>query len=289
MSARAIKLTIVASFLLAAAVSPTAAAAQAWVKPAGETYVKATAGTFQSNGTYNVEGDFEETPFEYSNTFVGLYAEVGVFDFLALSLNTSFYRAVNTVEERTRYIRTGPGDLTVGLHTPIWQSRLCSSAASLKGSFPLYSEVLEPGSEVGGLGVTGEDRFTPALGDGSIDLLPGASFGCAISPIHGWFSTSLGYSARFRGFGDGITYGASIGSFVWPQRLALTAYVTGIQRFSEDAERPTKSYVSFGGGTILRIWGPLAIEAGASYIPAGAFVSRGWSANAGVSFSGDIW
>jgi len=282
-------MTMAAGLALAVSLAPANANAQAWVKPAGETYVKVTAGTFQSNGVYDVEGNFEEPEFVYDNTSVGLYAELGLTDFLALSVNTSFFRAVNTVEERTRYINTGPGDLQLGLHTPLWGNRLCSSAASLKGSVPLYSGILEQGSEVGGLGATGADRFTPALGDGSIDLSPGASFGCAITPIRGWFSTDLSYLARFRGFGDGITYGASFGSFVWPQRLALTGFVNGIQRFADDADRPTKSYLSVGGGTILRIWGPLAIEASASYIPTGAFVARGWSARAGVSFSGEVW
>jgi hypothetical protein len=265
------------------------ARAQAWVKAPGASYVKVTAATFQSTGNYDVDGNEEDVPFEYENTSIGLYAEVGLIPRLALSINTSFYRAVNTVEERTRYINTGPGDLGLGLHTPLWRGSKCTSSASLKGTIPLYSGVIEPGAEVGGIGVTGADRFTPALGDGSIDIIPGLSAGCGISAIRGWASASAGYQVRLRGFGDGVVYGANIGSFVWPKRLAIMASFNGVQRFSNDAERPTKSYVSVGGGLLLRVWGPLSLETSASYIPTGAFVAKGWSANAGVSFDGAIW
>lgn len=283
--------TSLAALLAAVAISAAAdeARAQAWVKPPGDAYVKVTAGTFQSTGNYDVDGDFEEPPFEYENSSVGIYAEVGVAPRLALSINTSFYRAVNTVEERTRYINTGPGDFGLGLHTPLWRGALCTSSGSLKGNFPLYSGVIAPGAEVGGIGVSGAERFTPALGDGSIDIIPSASFGCGIPAIRGWASTSVGYQVRLRGFGDGVVYGANVGSFVWPSRLALMINANGVQRVTDDAERPTKSYVSLGGGALLRVWGPLSFEVSGSYIPTGAFVARGWSVNAGMSFDGSLW
>ncbi len=263
--------------------------AQAWVKPPGSSYVKVTAGTFQSTGAIDEEGNSEEVPFEYQNSSVGIYAELGLTEWLAMSLSTSFYRAVNTVEERTRYINTGPGDLALGLHTPLWVSSPCTSSAGVKASVPLYSGVLERGAEVGGIGVTGADRYTPALGDGSIDIVPGVNFGCGIAPISGWFSLSAAYQLRLRGFGDGFSYGANVGSFVWPGRLALMVMANGVQRFTDDTDRPTKSFVSVGGGTIIKVWGPLSVEASGSYIPAGAFVNTGWSANVGVSFNGAVW
>lgn len=283
--------TTLAALLTAVAISAAAGElrAQAWVKPPGDTYIKVSAGTFQATGNYNVDGEREEPPFDYANSSIGLYAELGIAPRLALSINASFYRAVNTVEERTRYINTGPGDLGLGLHTPLWRGSLCTSSASLKGSIPLYSGVIEPGAEVGGSGVSGAERFTPALGDGSIDIIPSVSFGCGISAIRGWVSSSVGYQFRLRGFGDGVVYGASVGSFVWPSRLALMINANGVERVTEDADRPTKSYLSLGGGLLLRVWGPFSLEVSGSYIPTGAFVSRGWSANAGVSFDGSLW
>jgi hypothetical protein len=282
------QLTQLATALSILAVS-SIAHAQAWVKPPGESYVKVTAGTFQSDANIDLQGNIDDAPFLYENSSVGIYAEVGLIPRLALSLDTSFFRAINTVEERTRYINTGAGDLGIGLHTPLWRGQRCTSSASLRGVVPLYSGVIEPGTEVGGIGVTGADRFTPALGDGSFDIIPSANFGCGIPEIRGWASVSAGYQVRLRGFGDGVVYGGNIGSFVWPERLALTAFLSGVQRFSDDAERPTKSFVSFGGGLILRVWGPFSLEAAANYMPTGAFIARGWGANAGVSYNGSLW
>lgn len=280
---------LIASIVVSLMIDAGEAHAQAWVKPAGESYLKLSAGTFRATGTYDIDGNFEENPIEYENTSLGLYAEVGLTSFLALSISTAFYRAVNTVEERTRYINNGPGDLALGLYTPLAAFSYCSTSAGVVTSFPLYSGVIEPGTDVAASGVTGADRFTPALGDGSIDVTPNLNLGCGLPWINGWASTSVGYQARLRGFGDSLTYGANVGSFVWPERLALTASIGGVQRLVSDAERPTKSFLNVGGGMIVRIWGPLAIEGNFSSIVNGAFTSRGWSASVGVSYSGEVW
>ena len=91
-----------------------------------------------------------------------------------------------------------------------------------------------------------------------------------------------------RGFGNGWIWAADAGIFVWPERVALTARASGQHRFSDDNERPTKSFVALGGGAIVRLPANLALEANASYVPGGAFVAPGWTIGAGISYNGSI-
>lgn len=273
---------------LTLASTPSASEAQAWVRDVGNVYAKLYAGTFQSNGVYDLDGEFSRPDFVYENVAVGFYGEVGIFRDLGLTVATAFYRATNTVLERTQFRRHGMGDLALGLSYQVARTNGCAFAVGLRTIIPLYAEGIQEGANVGTTGATGEARFFPALGDGSVDVHPTFSAGCGLSPIRGWASMTVGHAIRTGGFGDGIVYAADVGSFVWRERLALTARVDGIQTLTRGDRMPTKSYVSVGGGTIVRLGGPVSLELNFSYIPTGVFVARGWSLVGGISLSGDL-
>jgi hypothetical protein len=284
--------TLFAAALVSLAVVLTAQTATAgpWVKAPGETYLKASGSYFTSDQVYDIEGNRSDPTYEYSHTGIGLYGELGILPRTALQFNTSFLMAKNQVNERIAYKNTGPSDLDVGLQFEILSSG-CAVSASAAVRVPLYEEGVNADSSDDPLttGSTAQNRFTPALGDGSVDLMPRAHFGCSLYPFPGWFTVMAGPRIRFDGFGNGFDYAAGFGAFVWPDRLALTARVGGTQRFSGDNESPTKSYVTVGGGFLLSIWKGLSLEGSASYIPTGAFVAQGWTLTTGLSFDGRLF
>lgn len=269
---------------------PASAAAGPWVKKPGETYLKLAAGTFSSDKVFDLEGELIEPDYAYSHTAVSVYGEVGIYPSVALNFSAPFLASTNELNERTRYKRWGPGDLDLAVQVSL-KDGACAASVSPGVRLPLYEGTVGEGAEVNTVtqGSTGVERYTPALGDGSVDLVALGAFGCSLYPFPGWVSVQAGPRFRLQGFGDGVDYAVDGGVFVWPDRLALTARVGGVQRFSGDNDRPTKSYVSAGAGLIANIYAGFALEAGASYIPWGVFVSRGWSTTIGLSYTGALF
>lgn len=268
-----------------------------WVKSTGELYAKLSASTFSSDTAYDVSGAQVDPGFVYSNRSYTLYAEAGLTQRLALTLNLPMIFSVNELNERVRVKNNGLGDLDLGAQFAIRDQGACPVSAKLTARVPLYQGIVSDGSTPGAAG--GEPapddpqglavRFAPALGDGSIDVTPTISAGCSLYPFPGWVSAEVGPSLRLRGFGDGWVWSADVGAFVWPERVALTARAAGQHRFTEANDRPTKSFVTLGAGLIVRLPANLALEAGASYVPQGAFVAPGVTWNLGVSFNGALF
>jgi hypothetical protein len=283
-----------ASVFLASLIAllPSAAAAGPWVKQAGASYIKASGGVFDSDKIYDLDGKLQSLEFTYANRSVSLYAEVGVGADLGMMVSTAFYQAANTLRiSNEDFSNSGFGDFDLGVQWQAWRGEACVAALNLWGRAPLYSGVLAANAQVGtsGAALTREERYRPALGDGSFDVTLLANVGCSLYPFPGWVSAELGPKVRTRGFGDGVQGALDAGAFVIPERLALTLRADTILRFSPDNDRPTKWYVSIGGGAIVPIAAGLAVEFGGAYIPVGAFVAQGWSASAGVSWTGDLW
>ena len=276
--------------LLGIALTPLTADAGPWVKAPGETYIKTSGSYFASDEVYDVDGNKTDPSYQYSHKALGIYGELGILPRTALTFNTSFLAAQNKLNDRLRYKRSGPSDLDVGLQFEVLSSG-CAASGSFTVRVPLYEEGVNTDTTSGPLttGSTAENRYLPALGDGSVDLMPRAHVGCSLHPFPGWFTVMSGPRIRFGGFGEGLDYAASFGAFVWPDRLALTTRVGGTQRFSSDNDSPTKSYVTVSGGTLVKIYRGLSFEAGASYIPVGAFVAEGWTVTAGLSFDGRVF
>jgi hypothetical protein len=278
--------------LCCALLVPSAAHAGPWVKDAGQGYVKLGAGVFSSDKIYDVSGELQEVEFTYGNRSVGLYGELGVGADLGVMVSTSVYDAANTLRLTGEdFSKVGFGDLDLGVQWQAWRGEGCVAALNVWGRVPLYSGVLSADAQVGTSGdaLTREERYRPALGDGSYDVTLLGAAGCSLYPFPGWVAAQAGPKLRTRGFGSGATAALDIGAFVWPERLALTLRADTILRFSADNERPTKWYVSVGGGAIIPLVAGAALELNASYIPVGAFVAQGWSAGAGFSWSGGFW
>jgi hypothetical protein len=284
--------TLAAVLVLAVCVVlPTTATAGPWVKEPGKTYVKVSGGMFQSDEAFDLSGNLEQSPYSYSHTSVRTYAEIGLLPRVALNFSVPFLASTNELNERTRYKRWGPGDLDLSAQVSLLESDACAVSLAPGVRVPLYEGTVGAGDTVNaiGPGAAGLQRYTPALGDGSVDLSAMAAAGCSLYPVPAWVTAQAGPRIRLQGFGDSIDYAVDGGIFVWPERLALTARVAGVQRFSSNNERPTKRYTSVGGGLLLNVYRGFALEASASYIPVGAFVARGWSASAGLSFTGEIF
>lgn len=283
--------TSAAAALLAAAILlPATATAGPWVKAPGETYVKVSGSTFESDKAYDVDGNLVDVPYDYSNHEVRAYAEFGVLPTVGMTLSVPYISSVNELNGRTRYKAWGAGDLDLAVQHQLVEGP-CAAAASLGLRVPLYEGTVGPSDEPSAVraGALEQARYTPAIGDGSTDLTPLLAGGCSLHPFPGWVTAEAGPTFRFDGFGDGLVYGVGAGAFVWPERLAVTASASGVQRFASPDGRPTKSYLSVRGGVLVNVWAGFALEAGVGYIPAGAFVARGVSASVGLSFTGEIF
>lgn len=282
-------ISLTSGFALIAALS-TPALAGPWVKSPGESYLKVSGSTFSSDQAFDLDGNLVDSGYKASQKGLGIYGEVGIFPGVALNFNTAFYSSTNAPTPRVRYKNQGPGDLDVSLQVALLRGA-CAASISPGARFPLYSGTV--GSEDELIAVDGEtagiQRYTPALGDGSVDLVVHGSYGCSLHPIPGWFGVQAGPRVRLNGFGDGVDYAADVGVFVWPKRVAITVRANGIQTLTGNNKRPTKSYISVGAGLIANIYAGFALEANASYIPTGEFIAQGWTGTVGLSYSGDIF
>lgn len=282
--------TYVVLMAVALFLAPQAASAGPWVKAPGSVYAKVAGGLFSSDKAFDRQGDLVEPEYVYSHQAVSTYAEIGVLPSVALQFSVPFLSSTNELNERTRYKRWGAGDLDVGLQFGLMDGP-CAVSIAPGMRLPLYEGTVgtDATASTMGQGETGVARYTPALGDGSVDLVTTGAVGCSLYPVPAWVTARGGPRIRLEGFGDGVDYAVDGGVFVWPERLAVTARVGGVQRLRNGNERPTKSYLTVGGGVILNVWKGFALEGDASYIPVGAFVSQGWSASVGLSFTGEVF
>lgn len=280
---------VLLSVMALAWAAPRAASAGPWVKAPGEVYAKVSGGAFRSDAVFDVNGQEVDAPFVYSNNAVYTYAEVGLIPRAALAISLPFLMSTNTVQERTRYNRSGFGDLDLQLQGQLYKGA-CAVSGDMGLRLPLYDGIVAAdGASPGVDSSNTAARFLPLLGDGSVDLNPGVSVGCSLHPVPAWLTLETALNVRTKGFGHGARVALGAGYFVWPERVALMARAELLKRFSADNERPTKEYLNVGGGALIRIVDGLALEATVSALPWGAFLARGWSANVGISYSGQLF
>ncbi len=271
---------------------PSVASAGPWVPEPGEGYLKVSGSYFDATGMYDRSGEQVDTDYSYRHAGARLYGDIGLAPHLGLSASLPWRRSQNVHRESSaQYIKSGLGDLDLALQggTTIGQFAL-SGVGKLR--VPLYSETISTDSPSPIALTAGElerERYIPALGDGSVDMTFLMQAGLSLHPFPGWLTASVGPKLRFQGFGNGLEYAASAGAYLIPERLALSARVSGVERFSGGNERPTKRFMAVSGGPIVRIAGGFALEATGTYLPTGAFVSRGWSASLGLSYDGRLF
>lgn len=276
------------SILCAMVLTSADALAGAWVKSPGEGYVKVSGSTFSSDRVVDVNGVQGTTPWTYSNQSITTSFDIGIAPRLGLNLSVPFQVSANTYES-IRYERSGLGDLGLGLSVAVRQAR-CPISVELGGSIPLYDGIIASDAEVGATGGTDpSQRYLPMLGDGAMEFTPGISMGCSFYPIPAWVTARFSYQLRSDGFGDGIKSNFGVGGYIWPKRVALIAGLDVVQRLSQSAERPTKSYLSGFAGVLVAIGAGFSAEATASLIPGGAFVSTGTTYSLGISYTGQVF
>jgi hypothetical protein len=259
-----------------------------WVKPPGEGYLKVSGSTFSSDRVVDVNGVDGTTPWTYSNQSVTTYFDVGIAPRVGLNLSLPFQVSANTYES-IRYERSGLGDLGLGVSVALLQQR-CPVSLELSGSVPMYEGVIASDAEVGAVG--GSDpsqRYLPMLGDGASEFSPGISAGCSLFPIPAWVTARMSYQLRNNGFGDGIKSSFGVGGYIWPKRVALVGGLDLVQRLNNEAERPTKSYLSAFAGVLVTIGAGFSAEATTSFVPSGAFVSTGTTYSLGISYTGGLF
>lgn len=260
-----------------------------WVKAPGEVYAKVSGGLFDSETIFDVDGQEVSPPFVYSNTGVYTYAELGLFPRGALAISLPFLMSTNTVDERSRFNRSGFGDLDLIFQGQVYRGAACAVSGEMGLRVPLYDGVVAADGEAPGVDTSGAARFLPLLGDGSVDVNPGFGIGCSLFPVPGWVTWENALIVRTRGFGPGVRTALGLGIFIWPDRVALTGRAELLKRFSAENQRPTKEYLNVGGGLMVRLWQGIALEASASALPWGAFIARGYSATVGVSYTGRVF
>lgn len=279
-------------FALAILVGPATASAGPWVPEPGDGYLKLSGSYFDATGVYDREGRELQTDYSYSHAAIRAYGEVGLAPHLGLSASVPWMRSQNADKtSQTKYIKTGLGDLDLALQGG---TTIGNVAISVVGQVrvPLYPETISadaPSPQSLSQEELARQRYVPALGDGSVDVTARLEAGLSLHPFPGWVTVAAGPKVRFQGFGNGFEYAASAGAFLVPDRLAVTLRASGVERFSGGNERPTKRFFMMSGGPIVPIAGGFSVEATGSYLPSGAFVSEGWSANLGVSYDGSIF
>ncbi|MCG3173458.1 MAG: hypothetical protein GMKNLPBB_01655 [Myxococcota bacterium] len=266
--------------------------AGAWVKQPGETYAKLSGGAFFSDGIFDINGTLVPDPaLEYGNAAAYAYLEMGLLPRVALGLSLPWFAARNTLNGGgVRFNRRGAGDLDIHLQGQIIRAPI-ALALQLSTRLPLYSGVL---TSVTGSSFQNPDHprsspFFPALGDGSVDITPVAQIGWSMHPIPGWLQGEAGVRLRTRGFGHQFTASAGGGVFIWPEHLAITARAAASQRLSAVNDSPTSSMINAAAGLLIPIAAGFSLEAEAGIIPWGAFVARGYTIMAGVSWTGSLF
>lgn len=273
-------------------VSSGSAQAAGWVRPAGESYLKLAAGIFRTAGYWELDGALVEAPpLEYTNRSASLYAELGLTEGVAVGFYLPFIQAENTDVFDITYARTSLGDLDTFIQVQLLHQGRWALATSVLLRLPLYAGVLTGVNTQSGWvseSLPAFSEFFPAIGDGSVDVVPTLQAGLSLSPVPGWLTLEIGPRFRDRGFGVTLNYGISAGVYLWPERLAITGRWSGWERLTRDNLSPTSRLMSVGGGIALALGFGLALEVEAYYVPEGSFVARGGGGSVGLSYRGPV-
>lgn len=278
------------ALIITLATFPGTALAGGWVRPEGESYVKLAAGVFRTAGYWELDGALVDTPaLEYTNRSASLYAELGVAPGVAFGFYLPFVQAQNTDVFEISYARSSLGDLDSFVQVQLLREGRFALATQVLLRVPLYQGVLTGvNTQTGWVSesLPAFSEFFPAIGDGSVDVVPSLQLGVGLHPVPGWLTLEAGPRLRNRGFGATLNYSVGVGVYLWPNWLALTGRVGGWERLSKTSESPTSRLVSLGAGLALQLGLGLALEVEGYYVPEGSFVARGGGASVGLSYRG---
>ncbi|MBW2734108.1 MAG: hypothetical protein JRH20_17100 [Deltaproteobacteria bacterium] len=275
---------IVLAFTLAftSVAAPTPALAGPWTKGPGELYVKLGEGAFLSDSFVGPDGKVVKGT-KYAGITTSAYFEVGLIKGLQVQGLLPYTIGINTFDDGVTAIRSGGGDMLVGLQaSPPLGLPL---AARLELKIPLY--------DVGDSPEFFGSRY-PAFGDGQIDVTLWLGAGGSLpGPFYTW--GEVGYRFRTeafigdgpvdkREFSDSVAWLGQVG-WTFYKRMILAVNFIGVMALAGEEDIYTKSYITLGPTVFLPVWRGLAIEAGFDPIVYARNSAPGFSISLGVSYS----
>lgn len=219
----------VARLLLAvAALWGSRAAAGAWIRPPGGTYVKASLSHYRSSESY---GGLPGAA--YDSTSLSVYAEIGLPFQLQLTADLPLVIASQSDSQQPRRTQAWLGDARVSLERGLLQLPL---SVGLEVKVPLYRSLYSR-SQAGYVELGGELvplASAPEIGDGNVDLTPRLLWGLSLHPFPGWLAAEAGYRWRLGGFGSGLYFAASGGAYLIEERLGVGVWMDAVKNLGVD-------------------------------------------------------
>ncbi len=274
--------------------APAPAKAGPWTKNVGQYYAKLSTGAYFARGFRDASGNVHGGV-TYASLSPALYAEVGVWQNLQLSLYAPYLVARNRFDGRAmnralfrannEYVRASLGDTIVGLQgSSPWLS--LPHALRLEAKLPLYNVNAPRGAQ--------EANF-PAPGDGQVDLTVWASLGKSFDALPLYVAIELGHQFRTEtwlferphladpSFSDSLRWFGQAGLRFLENKYA-TLNFTGVQPYAPGAY--TKGFMTLGLGLFFPV-GPrgFALEANADQALRAVHSAAGTAVTLGVSYS----
>lgn len=244
------------------------ASAQAWIRDPGEGYVNLSLSRLSGDEIFTQDGERRDIVDTYSQTIIGLYAELGVIDrWLMLTFNGELFRR-NELDNQGA--TQGLGDLQIGAWSGLIEGPIRLTVGIVLG--------IPTGDDDPSSGIDDESDLTAAslpTGDGEVDITPtvavGYAFGGQSWPLRHFVTARVGYWLRTRGFVDAITYQVEFGTQVpvtFLDRFWFILRVRGVEAFSEPDQGGFAglgdgvTYTSPSAEVFGRIWGGLGASVG---------------------------
>ena len=269
--------------------SSATASAQAWTRDQGKGYVNLSVTRLSGDEIFGTDGETRPIADTYSQTILGLYAELGLIDrWLTLSFSSEVYRR-NALDELAA--TQGLGDIQVGAWSGLLDGPFRLTVGVVLG-IPTGddSPSADPGAD---LDAELAANSLPT-GDGEFDITPtvviGYTFGGNSWPLRHFVTARAGYWLRTRGFTDALSYQIELGTQVpvaFLDRFWLTLRLRGVESFSEADQGGFAglgdgiTFTSISAELFGRIWGGLGAAVGFDT----AFRAKGIIAAAPIRFT----
>lgn len=282
---------VLACLVIAGAIYPAQAEAQAWLRDQGSVYVETSYFYLRASSFYGPNGNISNLESgDYVQHVLTFYSEAGVLDrWLMLTLAGQLFRR-NVLENLGA--TDGVGDFQLGAWTAILEEPVRLSAGVLVG-LPIGDP-----SPNGGPDATPEEaaiaRSLPN-GDGEVDInfrvALGYSFGGGRWPFQHYVLADVGYAVRTQGLTDQFLYRGELGTRIdrrgWDRILAI-ARLQGVELLGSPAfDRVTFTglrqfeVLSPGFEVLVRVWDQLNVGFGL----AGAVRAQNLPASAQYKFT----
>ncbi len=285
---------LLATAVIATALAPREAAAQAWIRPSGELLLGLGVSHLSGDRVFGTDFVAREIVTPYQQTSVALYGELGLVDrWLMLTLRSELFRRNALVDAGATQ---GLGDARIGLWSGLLEAPFRLSIG-LNLGLPLGDP--QPSA---GPGADDDAELTARslpTGDGELDLEPtlvlGHSFGGVDWPLRHFATARAGYWLRTAGFGDALSWQLELGTKLplpvldrvwWVLRLG------GVESLASRSEVQSGfaglgdgvSYTAVAAQAIVEVGGGVSLTAGVDT----ALRARGIIAAAPLSF-GLLW